>query len=77
MQFGFKADMSTTLCTYVMMETVSYYNAQCSNVYALMLDASKAFDRVNYGKLFRILAVTSRRLCCVCYYICTRNRDSK
>ena len=55
MQFGFKADMSTTLCTYVMMETVSYYNAQRSNVYVLMLDASKAFDRVNYGKLFRTL----------------------
>ena len=25
------------------------------NVYALMLDASKAFDRVNYLKLFRVL----------------------
>ena len=26
-----------------------------SNVYALMLDASKSFDRVNYCKLFRVL----------------------
>ena len=25
------------------------------NVYALMLDASKAFDRVSYLKLFRVL----------------------
>ena len=38
-----------------MMETISYYNANGSNVYALMLDASKAFDRVNYCKLFRVL----------------------
>ena len=48
LQFGFKQNMSTTHCTYVMVETISYYNANGSNVYALML---KAFDRVNYCKL--------------------------
>ena len=47
--------MSTTHCTHGMMETISHYNADGSNVYALMLDASKAFDRVNYCKLFRVL----------------------
>ena len=41
LQFGFKQNMSTTHCTYVMMDTISYYNANGSNVYALMLDASK------------------------------------
>ena len=55
LQFGFKPNVSTTHCTYVMMETISYYNANGSNVYALMLDASTAFDRVNYCKLFRVL----------------------
>ena len=49
LQFGFRQNMSTTHCTYVMMETISYYNSNRSNVYALMLDASKAF------KLFREL----------------------
>ncbi len=34
-------------------ETISYYVNNGSNVYGLMLDASKAFDRVNYCKLFR------------------------
>ena len=38
-----------------MMETITHYNANCSNVNALVLDASKAFDRVNYCKLFRVL----------------------
>ena len=38
-----------------MMETNSYYNDYGSNVYALVLDASNAFDRVNYCKLFRVL----------------------
>ena len=47
--------MSTTQCTYVMQETISYYNDNGSNVYALMLDASKAFDRVKFSKLFHIL----------------------
>ena len=48
LQFGFKKRMSTTQCTYSMLETVNYYNFNKSNVFVLMLDASKAFDRVNY-----------------------------
>ena len=52
LQFGFKKGMSTTQCTYSMLETVNYYNFNKSNVFVLMLDASKAFDRVNYCKLF-------------------------
>ena len=55
LQFGFKQNMFTTHCTYVMMETISNVNANGSNVYAIMLDTSKAFDRVNYCKLFRVL----------------------
>ena len=38
-----------------MMETISHYNANGCNVYALMLYASKVFDRCNYGKLLRVL----------------------
>jgi len=34
-----------------MQETICYYNANGSNVYALMLDANKVFDRVIYVKL--------------------------
>ena len=30
-QFGFKQNTSTTHCTYVMMETINYYNANGSN----------------------------------------------
>ena len=55
LQFGFKKRMSTTQCTYSMLETVNYYNFNKSNVFVPMLDASKAFDRVNYCKLFREL----------------------
>ena len=55
LQFGFKTKSSTTMCTFAVLETVEYYKKNGSNVHALLLDASKAFDRVNYIKLFEKL----------------------
>ena len=55
LQFGFKEKSSTTMCTYMVLETIDYFKSKGSNVHALMLDASKAFDRVNYVKLFKKL----------------------
>ena len=55
LQFGYKSGSSTTVCTSMVVETVSYYVSNGSNVYGLLLDASKAFDRVSYCKLFRLL----------------------
>ena len=37
------------------METIEYYKSKGSNVHVMLLDASKAFDRVNYIKLFEKL----------------------
>ena len=55
LQFAFKEEHSTTMCTSVIKEVISYYNSRDSNVYACLLDASKAFDRLNHGKLFNLL----------------------
>ena len=55
LQFSFKSEHSTNMCTAVFTETVSYFVDRGSNVYACLLDASKAFDRVHYGKLFSLL----------------------
>ena len=44
-----------TQCIFSMPETIDHYNFMKSNAFVLMLDASKAFDRVNYCKLFREL----------------------
>ena len=52
-QFGFKSESSTTACTFVVDEVVNYYNR--SDVHVVLLDASKAFDRVDHIKLFNIL----------------------
>ena len=55
LQFGFKDGLSTTMCTFMVKETISYYVNNGSTVHVLLLDASKAFDRVNYCMLFQKL----------------------
>ena len=55
LQFGFKAKSSTTMCAFMVLETIEYYKRNGSNVHVMLLDASKAFDRVNYVKLFEKL----------------------
>ena len=55
LQFGFKEKLSTTMCSFMVLETIAYYKSKGSNVHVLLLDASKAFDRVDYVKLFEKL----------------------
>ena len=43
------------MCTAVIKEVVAHYTSNGSFVYGCLLDATKAFDRVNYGKLFSFL----------------------
>ena len=54
-QFGFSAGLSTTMCTHVLETTIRYYNDKGSDVFACFIDFSKAFDKVNYWKLFNKL----------------------
>ena len=55
MQFGLKNKHSTIMCSLAYYEVINHYLCNHSNVYSCLLDASKAFDRVHYGKLFNIL----------------------
>ena len=50
-QFAFKHEHSTVICTTVFKETVQYYRNRNSNVYACLVDATKAFDYLKFGKL--------------------------
>jgi len=45
---------STSMCTMVLKEVIAYYSKHGS-LYCIWLDATKAFDRVNYCKLFQEL----------------------
>ena len=52
LQFGFKKGLSTTQCTFSILGIIYYYNGNKSSVCSLLLNASKAFDMVNYCKLY-------------------------
>ena len=55
LQFGFGNNHSTSQCTFVLKEIVKCYTNNDSNAYGMLLDASKAYDRVHYIKLFKLL----------------------
>ena len=52
LQFGFQKNNSTTMCTWVVSETVNYFNNRDTPVFSCFLDMSKAFDLVHFHKLF-------------------------
>ena len=55
-QFGFKANHSTGICTNTMKKVINYYTSLGSHVFVCFVDFSKAFDKVNYWKLFNKLS---------------------
>ena len=55
LQFGFKENSSTIICTQLLIETIKYYNSNNTDCFMLLLDASKAFDRIEYSTLFNNL----------------------
>ena len=52
-QCGFKKGHSTDLCISALKEYIEYYKNRNTSVFVTMLDASKAFDRVNFWLLFQ------------------------
>ena len=55
-QFGFQSKVSPALCTTKMVETIVYYlEKEDNSVCLLLLDASKAFDKVSFDKFFELL----------------------
>ena len=55
LQIGFKPGFSTTLCTGALKPVINRYLNKSSKVYACLIDASKAFDTVDYSILFQKL----------------------
>ena len=52
LQFGFQKKNSTTMCSWVVNETINYFNNRDTPVFSCFLDLTKAFDLVNFSKLF-------------------------
>jgi len=63
LQFGFKRGHSPSMCTMILKETIDYYRLNSNDVYCTMLDATKAFDRVEYYKLINIYYYSESSYC--------------
>ena len=52
--FEYNKGALTVLCTVLLKEIIDYYTERDSDCCILMLDTSKAFDRVEYYRLFTL-----------------------
>ena len=55
LQFGFQQLSNTSLCSWLVYETIDNYLRNGSTVYGCLLDCTKAFDTVEHSKLFQKL----------------------
>ena len=67
MQYGYKNNHSTTtcMCTVILKEVIHHYINGNSNVYCCLLDTSKAFDKINYGRLVSTLLQRNVNVYCI------------
>ena len=54
-QFGFKRKHNTLMPVLLLKEILRFYRDHNTNMYVCFLDATKAFDRVDYAVLFQKL----------------------
>lgn len=52
LQFGYQVNISTSMCTWLVVETIEYFQRHGSNAYACVMDMTKAFDNVKHSTLF-------------------------
>ena len=71
-QFGFQQLSNTSLCSWMVYETVDQYLRNGRTVYGCLLDCTKAFDTIEHSLLFQKLLdagvppVIVRLLICTC-----------
>jgi hypothetical protein len=68
-QFGFKEDHSTDMCLFSLKQVVDYYSSLSSPVFICYLDASKAFDRLNFWVLFDKLLKRGLPIIIICLLV--------
>ena len=54
-QFAYQQGCSTTMCSWLALETISYFMRNNSEVFVCLMDMTKAFDLVRHSLLFRKL----------------------
>ena len=56
LQFSYQKNCSTTMCTWLVVESVSHFSRNNSDVFACFMDMKKAFDMVKHSSLFKKLS---------------------
>ena len=57
LQFGFQEKSSTSMCTWMTVETIDYFQRHGSEVFVCVMDMTKAFDNVKHSTLFKELII--------------------
>ena len=57
LQFSYQPNCSTTMCSWIVIETISYFLRNNSEVFTCTMDMTKAFDLVKHSVLFRKLLI--------------------
>ena len=55
LQFSYQRNCSTTMCTWLVVESINHFMRNGNDVYTCFMDMKKAFDMVKHGIMFRKL----------------------
>ena len=55
LQFSYQRNCSTTMCTWLVVESINHFSRNKTDVYTCFMDMKKAFDMVKHSTLFRKL----------------------
>ena len=55
LQFSYQPNVSTSMCSWMVVETISYFSRNGSDIFTCLMDMSKAFDTVQHSVLFKTL----------------------
>ena len=71
LQFGYQANVPTSMCTWTAVEMISHFLRNGSDVFTCLMDMSKAFDMVKHSILFNKLLKQGLPFIIVCFILVT------
>ena len=75
-QFVFKKGHSTDMCIYVLKEFIEFYGSRNTSVSVTFLDASKAYDKIDYWQLFNKLLNINVPVIIICILVFWYSRQA-
>ena len=69
LQFSYQSEVSTSMCTWLAVESIAHFLRNGSEVYTCLMDMSKAFGTVQHSRLFEKLLHQGLPPIIVCYIL--------